>query len=515
MHLIIFCDGTWNTPDQMDGGLPAPTNVVKLRHALASVDKEGQEQRVYYHPGVGTDGGWWERIAGGGLGEGLDKNIMSAYNWLARNYEVGAKLWFFGFSRGAYTVRSLGGMISRCGLLKTSGLDEKAIWTEIEQLFAVYRTPEKDAKPVSATKKLPFHGVESGKKTKHSVPVHFIGVWDTVGALGVPNDMALLNLIDDPSKHSFHDTDLSPIVANARHAIAIDEKRASFTPTIWTNVDDNPTVRQVWFPGVHGDVGGGYGRCGLSNGALEWMINEAARLGLTFRENISSQFVPYELDQLHDSVTGVFKSLKTRPRDVPHFVEDSHLLHESAQKRHANPPLAQGDYWKTRRLDKGNPVTVDIFAAERWNFTGLYLEAGVRYEFTATGEWMDSGITCGPKGTDDGKFHLGEAVQMAASIWGKGEAIYSKLTDNHQIDFWYTRREEKADWFSLIGVVANGVFPTANPEEKLDYPPHEVFVIGDKGSFTPSKSGYLYAFANDAWQTYGNNRGSVRLTVRC
>ncbi|MBY3544808.1 hypothetical protein HFN69_22075 [Rhizobium laguerreae] len=74
---------------------------------------------------------------------------------------------------------------------------------------------------------------------------------------------------------------------------------------------------------------------------------------------------------------------------------------------------------------------------------------------------------------------------MAASIWEKGEAVYSKLTDNHQVDFWYTKRERDADWFSLIGVVANGVFPTVNPEEKLDYPPHEVFLIGDKVSFTP------------------------------
>ncbi|ABC90769.1 hypothetical conserved protein [Rhizobium etli CFN 42] len=392
-------------------------------------------------------------------------------------------------------------------------LTEQEIWAAVEELFANYRLPIKEAKPVTATKKLPFHGVASGQMTKHSMPIHFIGVWDTVGALGVPNDMALLNLIDDPSKHSFHDTDLSPIVANARHAVAIDERRESFIPTLWTNVDDNPNVRQIWFPGVHGDVGGGYGRPELSDGALVWMIDEAKQLGLNFRENIASQMVANELGQLHDSVTGVFKSLKTRPRDVPLFAADSPLLHKSALDRHTNPPLAQGDYWKTRRLDKGTPVTVDVFAAERWNFTGLYLEAGVEYRFSAEGEWMDSSIPAGPAGTDDGKFHLGEAVQMASSIWGKGEALYSKLTGNHQIDFWYTRRQEDAKWFSLVGVVANGVFPTADSDEKPNYSPHEVFMIGDKASFTPAKSGYLYAFANDAWQAYGNNRGSVRLTV--
>lgn len=515
MHLIVFCDGTWNTPDQLEGGLPAPTNVVKLRNALFPTDKDGLEQRTYYHPGVGTDGGWWNRIAGGSMGEGLNKNIMSGYNWLARNYEDGARIWLFGFSRGAYTARSLGGMISRCGLLnaRMPGMKEEAIWTAIEDLFAVYRTPEKNAKAVVATNKRPFHSVKSGQKCKHSIPIHFIGVWDTVGALGVPDDMAILNLIDDPAKHRFHDTQLSPIVANARHAIAIDEKRQSFIPTLWTNVDGNPSVRQVWFPGVHGDVGGGYGRCGLSDGALKWMMDEAELLGLKFREGIDGQLAPDPLGQLHDSVTGIFKTLKTRPREVPLFSEGNALLHKSGQDRHKNPPLAQGDYWKTRYLDIGQSAACDVFARDRWNFSGLYLEGGVQYKLSAVGEWMDSDISCGPKGTRDGKFHLAEVVQMASSIWGEGEALYTKITGNPQIDFWYTRREEDAEWFALIGVVANGVVPMVDGKERSNYPPHEVFLIGDKMNFTPSRGGYLFAFANDAWQTYDNNRGSVRLTV--
>ncbi|MGJ7037176.1 hypothetical protein J2Y63_000412 [Shinella sp. BE166] len=514
MHLIVFCDGTWNTPDQLEDGLPAPTNVVKLHHALAPLDGAGREQRAYYHPGVGTDGGVWDRLAGGGMGEGLDRNIMSAYNWLARNYEEGAQIWLFGFSRGAYTVRSLGGMISRCGLLKAAGLEEKAIWAAIETLFENYRTPEKTAKPVTATKRLPFHGVASGQKCKHSMPIHCIGVWDTVGALGVPDDLALLNLLDDPAKHSFHDTELSPVVKNARHAIAIDERRQSFTPTLWTNVEGRPTVQQIWFSGVHGDVGGGYGRSGLSDGALDWMIEEVRALGLNFRENIQQQLVADPLGLLHDSVTGVFKTLRTRPRSVPLFSASSTELHRSARDRHDNPPLMQGDYWKTKRLDKGQEVTVEVFARERWNFTGLFLEAGVTYRFSAKGEWMDGEITCPPSGTNDGKFHLGEAVQIASSIFGKGEQLFTKLTGNHQVDFWYTKRAEDAPWFSLIGMVANGVLPEKKPEDRLSFAPHEEFEIGTGKDFTPKKSGYLYAFANDAWQTYDNNRGSVRLTVK-
>ncbi|MEX6090594.1 phospholipase effector Tle1 domain-containing protein [Raoultella planticola] len=103
MNLLVFCDGTWNTPQQLDDGKPAPTNVVKLRNAVA----ENTQQRVYYHSGVGTDGGVVDRYIGGGIGEGLDKNIISAYYWLATRYQPGDKIWLFGFSRGAYTVRSL------------------------------------------------------------------------------------------------------------------------------------------------------------------------------------------------------------------------------------------------------------------------------------------------------------------------------------------------------------------------------------------------------------------------
>jgi hypothetical protein len=516
MHLVIFCDGTWNTPDQMDGPLSAPTNVVKLKNALAEHDEKGAEQRVYYHPGVGTDGGLWNRVAGGGMGEGLDKNIKSAYHWLALNYEPGAKIWLFGFSRGAYSARSLGGMISRCGLLNppAANMTETQTWSAVDDLFAVYRTPDATAKPVKATQKRPFHLRQTGDLCKHSIPIHFIGVWDTVGSLGIPDDMALLNLIDDPTAHSFHDTNLSPVVANARHAVAIDEKRQSFIPTLWENTDNRPTVQQVWFPGAHGDVGGGYGRVGLSDGALGWMIEEAGHLGLGFRNNVIEQLSPDPLAQVHDSVTGIFKSLKTRPRDVPLFSATNPLLHESAKKRYATPPLSQGPYWKTKRLGDNESTTVDVFARDRWNFTSIYLEAGVKYQLSATGEWVDGSIKCGPEGTRDGKFHIGEIAQLASSLFGKTETLYKKLTGNEEVDFWYTKREEKVDWFALIGVVANGVLPPLTPEKKMEYLPHEVFVIGKSKSFTPKQSGYLYAFANDAWQMYENNRGSVKLKVQ-
>lgn len=509
MHLIVFCDGTWNTPQQMEDGVSVPTNVVKLCNALEKTDNEGVEQRVYYHPGVGTHGGWLNRLWDGIIGEGLDHNITSAYCWLAKNYRVGAAIWLFGFSRGAYTVRSLGGMLAHCGLLDASKLTEQEIWSAVNTLFKQYRSQQ----PVHASEERAFHFVTAGQPCTQTVPIRFIGVWDTVGALGIPEDVAFLSLLNQSSKYGFHDTRLSPCVKTARHAMAIDEHRQTFMPTLWSDIPLDRDVQQIWFPGVHADVGGGYIQHGLSDGALEWMMDEAQANGLRFRPDIKNQLTPDALDQLHDSASGVFKNLKTRPRNVPFFAADNAALHRSAWLRHANPPLTQRNYWAGQRLNKEQSVTVEVFAREFWNYTGLYLEAGVIYEFHASGEWVDGHINCGPKGASDGKFHLGKILQGISSALGKIEMLYSKLTGNYQADFWFTKRQERLDWFELTGTVANDYLPDIQPQHKNDYLPHEVFRIGDRQVFTPKASGYLYAFANDAWQAYGNNRGSVKLTI--
>ncbi len=501
-RLIVCCDGTWNTPEQREAGLPAPTNVVKIFNALAKVDAGGVEQRSYYHPGVGTDGNWWNRLAGGGMGDGLDKNVMSAYRWLAGAYRPGDDIYLFGFSRGAYTVRSVGGMIARCGLLDLSapGLADKAVWKSVQTVFNAYRKRKELSDPA-----LRFFRDVEGKRTE----VHFIGVWDTVGALGIPDDLALLNLIDDPAKHEFHDLMLSDIVRHARHAVAIDEHRESFTPTLWANDVEHPDVRQIWFPGVHGDVGGGYARAALSDGALVWMMEEAAAAGLAFRPGIGRQLAPDPRGPMHDSLTGVFRSLKTRPRAVPRIEPEAEpaAFHVSALERHRDPALEQADYWATFGIAPGTSSGCAIFASNPWNATGFYLEGGVEYRFAATGEWVDGDVPCGPDGTGDGTFHLGEIAHMASSLLGEAETLFRKATGNQQADFWWTRRDETMPWFALVGVVANGVLADVRAA------PHQTFLIGGGTTFTPAAGGYLYCFANDAWMTYGNNRGSVRLVV--
>ncbi|MFN7101938.1 MAG: DUF2235 domain-containing protein [Pseudorhizobium sp.] len=513
MNIIVCCDGTWNTPDAMEDGVPSPTNVVKIHHALALTDAGGNEQKFYYHPGVGTDGTWVKRILGGSTGKGLDDNIISAYHWLARTYRTGDRIWLFGFSRGAYTVRSLGGMISKCGLLDLpgSGLKEDETWSTVRKIFDAYRKDKPS--PIKADKKLAFHGTAVGHHPGKNTPIHFIGVWDTVGALGIPDDMALLNLLDNPDKHRFHDTALGPAVRNARHAVALDEFRQSFLPTLWEKPEGwNGTLKQVWFPGAHGDVGGGYGRTGLSDGALYWMMQEAEALGLAFNPGAISQLNPDPRGMLHNSVDGVFKALKTRPRAAPLVSSTpSPQVHASAQDRHRNPPLSQGRY---RPLKQAFPVTIDVFARERWNDTGVYLRAGKSYRFEAKGEWTDSSIKCGPGGARDGKFQAAEIAHVASSAWGGVETLWKKLTGNKQIDFWWTRREEEIHWFCLVGLIANNVPPPqTNEDQKIARLPHEVFEIGEGVSMTPKGSGYLYCFANDAWQAYDNNRGSVQLTI--
>jgi uncharacterized protein (DUF2235 family) len=507
-NVVVCSDGTWNTPGERKGEDPTPTNVVKLYNALAERDGERVDQCKYYHPGVGTEGGLWSRLAGGGLGRGLDRNIMSAYRWLGDKYRPGDRIFLFGFSRGAYTARSLAGMISKCGLLDLSDSGDKDPWPLVEAAFACYRSEKGELKPLDG---LVFHNAEGINDARGSTTIFFLGVWDTVGALGVPDDLALLSFIDDPRRHRFHDTRLGTTVENARHALAMDEKRGSFTPTLWTNTADRKEVKQVWFPGVHSDVGGGYARIGLSDGALKWMIEESSALGLAFKPGSIEQIQADPRGVRHDSRTGLFKSFKTLPRSVPRLGEGDDFQ-TAALSRNCNPPITEEEYWPTIFLHKeekpdsgGTGKLLTIYANPRWNDTWVFLEAGVTYHFTATGEWLNGSTKCGPGGTGG----PGILLFLVDKVLGWFEGIYRRRSGYSQADFWWTRREQRMPWFALVGVIASGGF---DGEGNLH--PHETFLIGNGCALTPKKSGYLYCFANDTWQTYRANRGSVRLAVR-
>jgi uncharacterized protein (DUF2235 family) len=277
-RIIICCDGTWNTPDKQEDGIPIATNVVKVAQAVREKDAKDIKQLMYYDPGVGTSGNWFKRLYDGATGAGLMRNILEAYRFLIHNYEKGDELFFFGFSRGAFTVRSLGGLIRNSGILLPRHI------YMLGQAFKLYRAGRKSTHPKEKEATL-FRRTYS---VSDITPVKFIGVWDTVGALGNP---LLLNIIRVRG-NQFHDTDLSSTVECAYQALAIDEKRRQFKATLWhqqpgtgeqrqkRGQEQKQTLEQLWFVGVHSNVGGGYSTTGLSDLALEWMCAKAQQDGL-------------------------------------------------------------------------------------------------------------------------------------------------------------------------------------------------------------------------------------------
>jgi uncharacterized protein (DUF2235 family) len=268
-QVVVCCDGTWNEPDELRAGVAAPTNVAKLALCVVA----DAQQLLFYEPGVGTARD--ERIVGGGFGYGLSQNIRSCYAFLAQQYEPGDDLFLFGFSRGAYTARSLAGLIHNCGLLRPDHADR------VDEAFAFYRDRTSQTHPSTLASQL-FREMYSHPSDE----IHFIGVWDTVGALGIPTGLPGVEELDrhqTPFEHlwGFHDTQLGAHVRNARHALAIDEQREPFAPTLWTQEDAaEQTLAQVWFSGVHSEVGGGSRDASLSDVALLWMADQARACGL-------------------------------------------------------------------------------------------------------------------------------------------------------------------------------------------------------------------------------------------
>lgn len=278
-RLVCCLDGTWNSPDQ-EGN---PTSVTRIMRAIRPVDDDGTQQIVFYDRGVGT-GGWLSRLRGGALGRGLGENVRDAYRFLVNNHRPGDEICVFGFSRGAFTARSLCGLVGRIGLLP----DEREYTTE--DAWKAYRSPARDPDRKARLDAIADHA--SG-----DVRVRLVGVWDTVGALGIPNDWFTWNM---RRKYAFHDTTLGHGIDHAFHALAIDERRGPFVPTLWRlppgrslpatdEADPDRTetvVEQVWFPGVHTDVGGGYADNTLSNTPLAWMIRRASETtGLAFHDD--------------------------------------------------------------------------------------------------------------------------------------------------------------------------------------------------------------------------------------
>jgi uncharacterized protein (DUF2235 family) len=278
--LVVCCDGTWNDPDELRDHIAKPTNVAKLALALVS-DVDGADtepsQLVHYEPGVGTSRD--ERLIGGAFGYGLSRNIISGYRFLAQRYEPGDQVYLFGFSRGAYTARSLAGLIHNCGILRQDCIDQ------VDTAFAFYRDRTNQTHPKTIASHI-FRDNYSHPDSK----VFFIGVWDTVGALGIPEEIPGWEELSKvftgwEQMWGFHDTQLSREVSFAYHALGIDEERPPYKPTLWTQADqaDGQTLEQVWFAGVHSEVGGGTSDSSLSDIPFLWMVEKARAQDLEFK----------------------------------------------------------------------------------------------------------------------------------------------------------------------------------------------------------------------------------------
>ncbi|MFM9941783.1 MAG: DUF2235 domain-containing protein [Hyphomicrobiaceae bacterium] len=293
-RLLVFFDGTWNRPDD---GNPV-TNVVKLYRAALPQDASGVQQIAKYVVGIATEQPMSRWIfAKGAAGIGVAERIQDGYKFLVENYAAGDEIHIFGFSRGAFQARSLGGLITHCGILRA----EHA--AHIANAWAAYqgaRTNGGEAK-VLAMRELGTYPAR----------IRCIGVWDTVGNLGIP----LAPKIIDARELTFHDTTLSSLVDVGLHALAIDEPRGPFSPTLWTRkrgaaLPNGQIIEQVWFPGCHANVGGGYPDTGLSDISLRWMAERAtAATGIAFDHAALAQgSVPDALaEQVSPTSDGVFR----------------------------------------------------------------------------------------------------------------------------------------------------------------------------------------------------------------
>jgi uncharacterized protein (DUF2235 family) len=325
--IVICCDGTWNSADQEKKKVLVKgkeveelcvTNVLKIACRLCKTKTDGSRQMVYYDQGVGT-GNLADRIGGGAFGDGLENNINDAYRFLVANYLPGDSIFLFGFSRGAYTARSIAGMIRRCGILRRETV------RQYPEAKAMYRSGIAATDPV-AVKFRTDYAIET------DTPIQCVGVWDTVGALGIP-----LRAFGSANqkKYQFLDTGLSHVVKFAFHALAIDEHREPFLPTLWeTKPDAGQTVQQVWFAGAHSDVGGGYPENGLSDIALNWMMDSAKTAGLEVDAGVVDDLPtnPDYKQKVHDSKSLIY-TFSGADRKVGGTTFNTEYFHKSIVER--------------------------------------------------------------------------------------------------------------------------------------------------------------------------------------
>lgn len=349
-NIILCSDGTGNS-----GGKGNGTNVWRLFRAVDLQTFKAQpnaaEQIAFYDDGVGTDRIKLFKLLGGAFGYGLSRNVKQLYTRLVKNFEPGDHIYLFGFSRGAFTVRTLAGMITACGILDKTTCNsdhelqqcvDKAYkayrrryqawlskpWLKVEAWLRARRFESGDFRRTYGVQCSPdlYEGYENidmeSMTEERYVPIRFIGVWDTVDAVGFPIDEIATFWNKYIYCFKFPRQTLSPLINKACHALSIDDERHTFHPLMFDqSTESGERIEQVWFAGVHSNVGGGYPKQGMAHASLDWMINEAQANALLVNPNVTDALRAdvNVHDKLYDSRAGLATYYRYRPRDIAQF----------------------------------------------------------------------------------------------------------------------------------------------------------------------------------------------------
>lgn len=326
-NIILCADGTGNARGRTHG-----TNVGRL---FKAVDPNKGKQVAVYDDGVGTHRVKALKLIGGVFGWGLKANVIDLYEALCRRYEPGDRIYIFGFSRGAYTARLLAGLVCTCGVIKVQRSADgdgvakgKPLETAAEEAYGSYRKNRRWNGETSSSPAERFRKTYSvDKDAAHDahdqrIHVRFVGVWDTVGAVGLPID-EMAESLDAVANFIFSDKVLSPLVDKGCHAIAIDDQRHTFHPEMWQQddtiaADGRERTEQVWFAGMHSNVGGGYPKDELAYVPLVWMMKRAAANGMTFDETVFEDYrrQANPIGRMYNSRAGLAMGYRYNPRNM-------------------------------------------------------------------------------------------------------------------------------------------------------------------------------------------------------
>ena len=425
-NIIICADGTGNK-----GGSSPDSNVYRVynminKHFKGTIDNNDEigEQILFYDNGVGTAKNKFIRAVSAGIGLGFRHNVCDLYKFIARNYEEydqeHDRIYFFGFSRGASTVRACNGMISKVGLVKSEGLGNSELDERVKEAYEKYRDHMR--------KGISIDDFRDNKKISWgAVPIQFLGVWDTVVALGFPKKTdvtgpitlliriifgTLETISDYFFPHNFYHYKLTDNVNYACQALAIDDERTAFWPHVWQekNIPDAEdrtvdNVNQVWFSGMHANVGGGYERDGMAGVPLYWVMKQAEEKGLIFNPDAMQLVLDrsHEHGRMYNTRLGLKMMYRYHPREIENLCKtskgesillDNIKIHNSVieRLRHRTANYIPGHipesfdvvYSENSNKDHLNPANSMEWGEERNNISKLVKKRKTLYAIMAT-----------------------------------------------------------------------------------------------------------------------------------